>query len=104
MDYLKKLKLCFDTWASELEHSGFLFYVDGKFTIPEEQLACILNLNESCLALDGIQGCQGVRPSLSFYDTNLTRSKKSITKYSVITAFIGGSTAAGKTLPPHVQF
>ena len=40
-------------WTSELEEFGF---GDGQFAIPDEQLEQMLNLDESCLALDGCEG------------------------------------------------
>ena len=61
-------------------------------------------MDEICLALDGSQGHQGGRPSVSFYDPNIPKSGKAVTKSSVTTTFIVGSTDAGEALPPRFQF
>ena len=61
-------------------------------------------MGESCIALNGSQGRQGGRPSVSFYDPNLPIAGKAVTKSSVTTTFIVGSTDAGEALPPRFQF
>ena len=64
----------------------------------------MLNLDESCLSLDGNAGRRGGRPSVTFFDPNLPRTGEATTKSSITTTFITGSTAAGEPVPPHFQF
>ena len=76
----------------------------GHAVIPEEQLNNIVNINKTCLSLDGSQGNRGGRPEVSFYDPNLPRVGKSTSKSAKTTTMITGSTAIGKAIPPHFQF
>ena len=100
------LSMWFENWRIDLEALCFGFHDEGTndFIIPEEQLRRIINLDESCLSLDGSSGRRGGRPSVSFFDPNLPRLGKAATKSSVTTTFISGSTAYGEALPPHFQF
>ena len=50
-----------DNWARDLEDLGFAVRNElEELYIPEEQLARILNLDESCLSMDGSNGQRGV--------------------------------------------
>ena len=66
------LKTWFDNWSRDLIELGFATADKmGHAVIPEEQLNNIVNIDETCLSLDGSQGNQGGRPEVSFYDPNL---------------------------------
>ena len=97
------LKMWFDTWQHELLDLGFATVdVDGgNYNIPGEQRRRILNLDESCLAMDGSQGARGGRPTVTFYNALLPKAGRPSAKSSMTTTFIGGS---GEALPPHFQF
>ena len=48
------LKSWFDNWEHDLEYLGFAKRdEEGYLYIPVEQLSCIINIDESCLSLDG---------------------------------------------------
>ena len=96
------LKLWFDTWEKSLEHLGFGKRVGNEFVIHD--LSRIINLDESCLSLDGSSGRRGGRPYASLYDPALPSIGHCSTKSSVTTTIICGSSAAGEPLPPHFQF
>ena len=83
---------------------GFGEVVDGKVIIPDDQRRRILNLDETCLALDGNKGKQGGRPSATFYDPNLPWIVKADVKSSLTTTMITRSIASGEEFPPHFQF
>ena len=62
------LKSWFLNWEKDLEELGFAVEnEDDKLIIPEEQLGKILNVDESCLSMDGSKGERGGRPSAVFY-------------------------------------
>ena len=63
---------------------------------------CILDV--TCISLDGSNGNRGGRPDIVFFYPRLPRPQKSTSKTSLKTTMIGGSTAEGKALPPHLQF
>ena len=91
------LKPWFDSWKRNLVDLGFAtIAVDdqGKIDIPDNQLSRILNLDESCLSLNGNER-RGGRPSVVFYDPNLPNPVKTVSKSSVSLKFIGGSNALG---------
>ena len=44
---------------------------DGKIVIPMEQLQKIVNIDETCLVLDGSKCNRGGRPEITFYSPNL---------------------------------
>ena len=99
------LKLWFDTWEKDIVELGFAEWGEsGKSIISNRQLSRIINLDESCLSLDGNQGRRGGRPSAILYDPKLPQTGKTVSKSSVTYTFIGGSNAAGEALPPHFQF
>mmetsp|Transcript_24214 Transcript_24214/g.44508 ORF Transcript_24214/g.44508 Transcript_24214/m.44508 type:complete len:349 (+) Transcript_24214:479-1525(+) len=99
------LKSWFDNWAHDLEELGFAIRNEaGELYIPEEQLARILNLDESCLSMDGSNGQRGGRLEAVFYFPQLPQTGRATSKSSLTTTFITGSTSAGEALPPHFQF
>ena len=82
---------------------GFAVKEDGKLYISEELLARIINLDESCLSLDGSDDKRGGRPTISFHNPCLPDLGKCASKSSVTETFIGGSNAKVEALPPHIQ-
>ena len=50
----------FDNWEFDLVELGFAMKgINGTVTIPDDQLSFILNLDETCLSLDGSEGRRG---------------------------------------------
>ena len=77
---------------------------EGKTVIPMEQLEKIINIDETCLVLDGSKCNRGGRPEITFYSPNLPNLGRATCKTSMATTMITGSTAAGEPMPPHFQF
>ena len=62
------LKSWFDDWEHDLEDLGFANRdEEGDLYIPVEQLSRIINVDKSCLSLDGSNGYRGGRPEGVFY-------------------------------------
>jgi hypothetical protein len=102
----ENLNRWFDTWSETLLELGFAYKdeLTGKIKIKSEQLKNILNLDETCLSLDGSEGQRGGRPTVYFYDPGLPMTGRSTSKTALTATMITGSTAAGEALPPHFQF
>jgi hypothetical protein len=99
------LKSWFNNWEHDLEELGFgKRNEEGDLIIPEEQLSRILNIDESCLSMDGSKGRRGGRPTAVFYSPILPQSGRPTGKSGLTTTLITGSTAAGEAIPPHFQF
>jgi hypothetical protein len=98
------LKSWFNNWERDLLELGFAEKVDGKTLIPPDQLARILNVDETCLVMDGSSSQRGGRPEVIFFSDALPNLGKARIKSSVATTMITGSTAAGEAIPPHFQF
>ena len=99
------LKLWFENWSQSICNKVFGHLNEGgNVFIPEEQQKRILNIDESCLALDGNKGLKGGRPSVIFYNRNFNQLEKPATKSNFSTTFITDSTAFGENIPPHFQF
>eukprot|EP00804_Cyclotella_cryptica_P024959 CCRYP_015507-RC/>CCRYP_015507-RC protein AED:0.06 eAED:0.04 QI:0/0/0/1/0/0/2/0/553 len=99
------IKSWFDNWERDLLELGFADVdVNGKTVIPREQLAKIVNIDETCLVLDGSKCNRGGRPEITCYSPNLPNLGKATIKTSMSTTMITGSTAAGEPMPPHFQF
>ena len=94
----------FDNWERDLEELGFTERTETSHYIPHNQLERILNLDETCLSLDGSKGGRGGRPEVVFYSPNFPQLGRGTSKSSLTTTMIGGSTAAGEALPTHFQF
>ena len=61
------LKSWFDNWEHELGDLGFSERdKEGELYIPVEQLSRIINVDESCLSLDGSNGNRCGRPEAVF--------------------------------------
>ena len=59
------LKSWFDNWEHDLEDLGFAERdEEGNLYIPVEQLSRIINVDKSCLSLDGINRQRGGRPEV----------------------------------------
>lgn len=69
-----------------------------------EQLKRILNIDETCLAIDGRKIKRGVRPAVIFYHKKFPQLVKATIKTSTAITMIGGITTAGEPDPPHFQF
>ena len=88
-----------------MEELGFAYRDDaGDLIIPGEQLQRILNVNESCLSMDGSKVRRGGRPSDVLYSPKLTLSGRPTGKSGLNTTIITGSTVTGEAIPPHFQF
>ncbi len=98
------LKSWFDNWESDLLKLGFAKKVEGKTVIPEDQLARILNVDETCLVMDGSSTQRGGRPAVVFTSDSLPDLGKATLKSSTTSTLITGSTAEGEAIPPHLQF
>jgi len=100
----KNLKMWFENWEHDLEDLGFTLREGDKHYIPDDQMHRIVNLDETCLSLDGSKGNRGGRPEVTFFHPMFPQLGKGSSKSSLTTTMIGGSTAAGEALPPHFQF
>jgi hypothetical protein len=99
------LKTWFESWQEDLIELGFAHYdEENKVVIPSDKLARILNVDETCLVLDGSKCNRGGRTEVIFYSPYLPNLGKATIKNSVATTMIAGSTAAGEPIPPHFQF
>ena len=70
------LKSWFNNWERDLLELGFAKKVDGKTIIPEDQLARILNIDETCLVMDGSSSQRGGRPAVVFTSGALPNLKQ----------------------------
>ena len=104
----KYISMWFENWENQLVALGFATREhDGSktITISDEQLARILNFDETALTLDGSgPGGVGGRPKAIFYNPHLPLVGKATSKEGATTTMITGSSAAGEAIPPHFQF
>jgi hypothetical protein len=101
----KNLRMWFNNWFKDIEDLGFARRDNaGNLVIPEEQLSRILNVDETCLSVDGSKGNRGGRPAVTFFDARLPQIGRGASKSANTTTMITGSTAAGEAIPPHFQF
>eukprot|EP00804_Cyclotella_cryptica_P002589 CCRYP_010430-RA/>CCRYP_010430-RA protein AED:0.08 eAED:0.03 QI:0/0/0/1/0/0/2/0/413 len=98
------LKTWFDSWQEELIELGFAKYDENKVFIPPDKLEHILNVDKTCLVLDGSKGNRGGRVEVIFYSPYLPNLGKATIKNSATTTMIAGSTAAGEPILPHFHF
>ena len=89
------LKTWFDSWQEELIELGFAHYDEKNKVIPPDKLERILNVDETCLVLDGSKCNRRGRPEVIFYLPYLPNLGKATIKNSTSTTMIAGSTAAG---------
>ena len=81
----KNLSMWFDNWEQDLVDMGFA-YVDpttGIVVIPIEQLKHIINIDETCLSLDGSDNVRGGRPEVYLYDPRIHQVEKASSKSSL---------------------
>ncbi len=76
----------------------------GRLVIPIEQLMRIVNIDETCLSLDGSDNIRGGRPEVICYDPRIHQVGKATSKSSLISTMITGSNAFGEAIVPHFQF
>ena len=96
------ISIWFDNWEWDLVELGFATKGgDGKVYITEEQLYMIINFEETCLSLDGMEGRRGGRPEITLHDPRLPYNGKRTNKDSLTATLVCGNNAAGKALPPH---
>ena len=98
------IKTWFDNWEEALIELGFAERINGRAVIPEDQLSNIINMDETCLSLDGSNGVRGGRPEAVFWNPCLPRVGRATSKSAKTTTLITGSTGAGEALPAHMQF
>ncbi len=64
----------------------------------------IINMDETCISLDGSNCTWGGHPTVTFYDVLFPQLGKAMSKSTLITMMINGSSTAGEPIPPHFQF
>ena len=64
-------------------------------------LCQILNMDETCILLDGSDGDQGGCPMVTYYDKRFPQLGKATSKTALVTTMKSGSNAAGEPLAPH---
>ena len=84
--------------------AGHTIFCTGELIFTLDQLRRIVNIDETALSLDGLDGNRGGRPSLSFHDPNLPRPGKAASKSGYSATLVCGGNAAGEAAPPHFQF
>ena len=101
----RNLKMWFDNWRIELQPLGFTYIDDaGEVQIKPEKYGDLMNLDETCISLDGSQGNRGGRPPVVFYDPRFPAPTLATSKSALTSTMIAGCTAKGEALPPHFQF
>jgi hypothetical protein len=100
----QNLDLWFVRWEIFLIHYGFATKVDGALVFEEESMQQIMNMNDTCILLDGSNGTQGGCPTVTFYDVRFSQLGSAMSKSALTTTMISWSSAAGELIPPHFQF
>ena len=101
----QNLDLWFDSWEVFLVDYGFATVnTNGELVFDIEMIKRILNLDETCMLLDGGNGNRGGRPTVTYYDVCFPQLGKATSKSALTRTMIGGSNAAGEPIPPHFQF
>ncbi len=99
------MDLWFDCWEVFVVDYGFAtINSSNELHFEEKMKRRILNLDETCLSLDGSNGNHGGRPTVTYYDVHFPQLGKAMSKSALTTTMITRSTAAGEPLPPHFQF
>ena len=69
----KNLDLWFNSWETFLVEFGFTNHnVNGELVFEDGALCRILNMDETCISLDGRDGYRGGRPAVTYYDERFT--------------------------------
>ena len=102
----QNLSLWFDSWEVFLIEYGFatINTITGSLDIPQHMKARILNMDETCMSLDGGNSNRGGRPTTTYSDVRFPKVGQATSKSALTTTMICGSNAAGEPMPPHFQF
>ena len=104
-DAYHNIKSWFENRETDLFNLGFVnCIIEGKIVMSMDQLKRIINIDETCLALDGSKSKRGGRPAVIFYHRKFPRLGKGTIKTSTATTMIGGINPTGEPDPPHLQF
>jgi hypothetical protein len=76
----QNLDLWFDSWEIFLIHYGFATKVDGALVFEEESMQRIINMDKTCILLDGSNSTQGGRPTVTFYDVRFPQLGRTMSK------------------------
>ena len=66
--------------------------------------ARIINMEETCLSLDGSNGNWGRCPTVTYYDVHFPQLGKAMPKLALTTTVFSRSNVAGKPIAPHFPF
>ena len=101
----QNIDLWFDGWQNFLVAHGFgTIDENGELVLEDFAASRIINMDETCISLDGSNGNRGGRPSVTFYDKRFPQLGKATSKTALTTTMISGSSAAGEPLPPTSNF
>ena len=101
----QNVDLWFDSWEVFLVDYGFAaINANGELIFDKAMMKRILNLDETCLLLDGSNGNRGGHPTVMCYDVSFPQLGKATSKSALTTMMISGSNAAGKPIPPTSSF
>ncbi len=101
----QNLKLWFDSWEKFLVKFEFATYdTDGELIINKELMHQILNMDETCISLNGSNGNRGGRPTVTYYNIGFPQLRRATSKSALMTTMISVSNTAGEPIPPHFQF
>ena len=101
----QNLSLWFDSWEVFLVDYGFATISQtGERIVAENMKKRVLNLDKTCLNLDGSKSNHGGRPTVTYYDVCFPQLGKATSKSALTMTMISGSTAVGEPLIPHFQF
>jgi len=99
------LDLWFDSWEVFVVEYGFAtINKNGELYFDDKMKVQIVNLDETCLSLDGNNGNRGGRPTAAHFDVRFPQLGKATSKSALTTMMISRSSAACEPLPPHFQF
>ena len=85
----QNLSLWFDSWEVFLVDYGFATYdMDGVLIINEELKKQILNLDKTCISLNGNDSNQGGCPTTTYYNVCFLQFGKAMQK-SALTTLVG---------------
>jgi hypothetical protein len=99
------LDLWFNSWEVFLVNYGFATVnTNGELLFDIEMMKQILNLDQTCMSLDGGNGNRGGRPTVTYYALRFPQLGKATSKSALTTTMIGGRYDAGEPIPPHFQF
>jgi hypothetical protein len=95
----------FDSWETFLVDFGFAHHnANGELVFKDGALSRILNMDETCISLDGSDGNRGGCLTMTYYDRCFPQLGKATSKTLLTTTMISGSNATGEPMIPHFQF